>query len=1030
MIATNENADIDPWADEAGLTEAQAIWRERERRQRTVRFLMMFLLMLLLMDGEEQTQRRRSRDSLNLRKRNRGQNGEALETSLYGARRGQDKRVEGILQKHPRYQRLVHKNNGKDVDSEVRSWAEQQPELEKDEFAQGVEENQNQNQNNMDPEEEKKVWHYPWNATGFYRGEWVRENNEQEKGESPGSDTDKESASKSGTNGEKEKQPSTTFRNGVELEVAMLNSLEERKESVGVYLLPAGLELKMPNSSLAEPDEARSAARLHRSHQSGLLRGTGSSYGTGVQQEHADNLHVTLTKTSGRAAFQLYARSVPAIKELSILDGFVKLYDSDTVGYSTRRDILLRVSGVLLHSLGKISLVSSSSPGRSALVIKKGGDEERRRRLQESLLSDDLSSLDMEQIRSDALALFQSGETDAEKGPTTEEYETRITSFDLDDKDEDVVFGLAVPEGSSLDAESSRRRLSSALEQGEGQDGVSGPGMSNTTGESSVKVEAPTTGNSSEIGAKQSEIVIPYPFVPDDEDQSITRTRTPAARSMPPREQLLEANAGKCEFEISMNVQEEEWTTGQWRTLLSRHVNELLRLDPALQEKEKVDGTEKAEPSERPKNSGGKPKGVSKVHQIIQDQALVMTMNGTIYSQNCDFTASLNATAIRTNWEHTTGKAINYSFYMMLTCLTQIVLLLRQLLHTQAQSAATRVSLLCIGWQTVLDALLCLIHIYLSLAMQPLFTAFVSVAFFKLLIFCVIEMKYMAIIIQARNASNGGNTLELLRRQIAMLHLRFYVALITSFLISFYAWDSYRTIYMLALYSFWVPQIIQNIVTEAKRPLHPYYVYGMSLSRLVAPLYIFAVQNNFLKEVYPDSPTNVFMCQLLIVWVGIQAAMLEAQGRYGARFMIPARFLPPKFDYSRPLPSSLLPEGIEEIAPSETLKNEREPQTEVRALIPRDTSPHKATGGARNRIKGSRVNRTECSMTTETMNAAPTHPPVPSFDCVICYNEIDVRNRRGYMLAPCDHLFHRDCLVQWMEVKMECPICRTELPAL
>jgi hypothetical protein len=198
------------------------------------------------------------------------------------------------------------------------------------------------------------------------------------------------------------------------------------------------------------------------------------------------------------------------------------------------------------------------------------------------------------------------------------------------------------------------------------------------------------------------------------------------------------------------------------------------------------------------------------------EQAWVMTFNGTILSPNCNFKASVNGTAVRTDWETTTGKATNYSFYMMTICLTQIVLLLRQLLHTQTQSASARVSLLCIGWQTVIDALLCIVHIWLSLAMQPLFSAFASVAFFKLLIFCVIEMKYMAIIIQARNASNGGNSVELLRHQTAMLNLRFYVALLGSCLGLTYS-NNYRTLYMLLLYSFWIPQIIHNVVTEAKK---------------------------------------------------------------------------------------------------------------------------------------------------------------------------------------------------------------------
>jgi hypothetical protein len=42
----------------------------------------------------------------------------------------------------------------------------------------------------------------------------------------------------------------------------------------------------------------------------------------------------------------------------------------------------------------------------------------------------------------------------------------------------------------------------------------------------------------------------------------------------------------------------------------------------------------------------------------------------------------------------------------------------------------------------------------------------------------------------------------------------------------------------------------------------------------------------------------------------------------------------------------------------------------------------------------------------------------PTLDCVICYNEIDVADRAGYMLAPCDHIFHRQCLEQWMEIKV------------
>lgn len=312
--------------------------------------------------------------------------------------------------------------------------------------------------------------------------------------------------------------------------------------------------------------------------------------------------------------------------------------------------------------------------------------------------------------------------------------------------------------------------------------------------------------------------------------------------------------------------------------------------------------------------------------------------------------------------------------------------------------------------------------------MQPLFSAFASVAFFKLLIFCVIEMKYMAIIIQARNASNGGNSVELLRHQTAMLNLRFYVALLGSCLGLTYS-NNYRTLYMLLLYSFWIPQIIHNVVTEAKKSMHSYYICGMSVTRLFAPLYMFANEGHFLMQVYPESPINVFMCQLLVLWVGIQTGVLYAQSHFGARFFIPAQFLPLKYDYNRPIPASLLTQENIIANPSEQLQKERElPKTEVRSLVVPNRDLKSRGGNARNRKEGKRL-KGETVMTAETVTEVPKSSDAPCIECVICYNEIDTSDRTDYMIAPCNHIFHKDCLVQWMEVKMECPICRHNLPA-
>jgi len=52
-------------------------------------------------------------------------------------------------------------------------------------------------------------------------------------------------------------------------------------------------------------------------------------------------------------------------------------------------------------------------------------------------------------------------------------------------------------------------------------------------------------------------------------------------------------------------------------------------------------------------------------------------------------------------------------------------------------------------------------------------------------------------------------------------------------------------------------------------------------------------------------------------------------------------------------------------------------------------------------------------------------------ECAICMMEIQkAAKTEDLCVTPCDHVFHKDCLTQWSEIKMECPTCRSELPPL
>jgi hypothetical protein len=183
---------------------------------------------------------------------------------------------------------------------------------------------------------------------------------------------------------------------------------------------------------------------------------------------------------------------------------------------------------------------------------------------------------------------------------------------------------------------------------------------------------------------------------------------------MPSREHKLEANAAPCEFESNLNVEEEEWIVGEWRSLLSRRIQEAKKLDPASQ------------PSDTGVKDGGKRvnAGVSTRTTALQEQALVMKMLGSIHTPNCNFTAALNAAALRTDWDATTGD--DQLQFLHDDCMPHANhdSAPPTLAFASAVSSDSGVSLVRRMAKLVIVALFCLAHIYFSLAMQPLFSSF------------------------------------------------------------------------------------------------------------------------------------------------------------------------------------------------------------------------------------------------------------------------------------------------------------------
>ncbi|KAK9225671.1 hypothetical protein WN943_010715 [Citrus x changshan-huyou] len=223
----------------------------------------------------------------------------------------------------------------------------------------------------------------------------------------------------------------------------------------------------------------------------------------------------------------------------------------------------------------------------------------------------------------------------------------------------------------------------------------------------------------------------------------------------------------------------------------------------------------------------------------------------------------------------------------------QVLLLIRQMEHSNTQSGAAKVSILMIGQQAIMDAYLCLLHLTAGILVESLFNAFATAAFFKFVVFSIFEMRYLLAIWKASRPMNNGEGWETMRRELSVLYSRFYGILLGGILVMYEFHNFLRPI-LLLMYSFWIPQIITNVVRDSRKFLHPHYILGISVTRLAIPLYIFGCPHNFMR-IEPDKNWCICLC----VFIGLQASILLLQHYLGSRWFIPRQILPEKYSYYR-----------------------------------------------------------------------------------------------------------------------------------
>ncbi|KAK4038786.1 hypothetical protein C8A01DRAFT_37274 [Parachaetomium inaequale] len=234
--------------------------------------------------------------------------------------------------------------------------------------------------------------------------------------------------------------------------------------------------------------------------------------------------------------------------------------------------------------------------------------------------------------------------------------------------------------------------------------------------------------------------------------------------------------------------------------------------------------------------------------------------------------------------------------------------------------------------------------------------------------------------------------------------------------------------------SIWTPQIHRNVWRNSRRAFAWRFMVGQSVLRLAPFAYFYLRADNIL---FVETDGVSFLG--LVGWVWCQLVVLAVQDVLGPRFGLPARWMPEVWEYHPVLregdvEAGGLPIGLVSSSSSGSVGGS--PVVGRR----RSWSGGSADGGGgedggrrREREKelrrhGMVVREIDCAICTEVLEVPVVRANAK--DPAAAGGLVGVFARRAYMVTPCRHIFHTKCLEGWFRYKLQCPICREELPPL
>ena len=301
-----------------------------------------------------------------------------------------------------------------------------------------------------------------------------------------------------------------------------------------------------------------------------------------------------------------------------------------------------------------------------------------------------------------------------------------------------------------------------------------------------------------------------------------------------------------------------------------------------------------------------------------------------------------------------------------------------QLRYSQSQSARQKLSLLTLGIVMIVDAMQCIMLLGLVFIYRELLLVLSAVGFINGLLCINLASQYIPLVASSRRdhvftrymASATNLSLLIFNIGFAFLLLLWCLVAVAPILVS--------KLLTLIISLVWVPQIVSNIMRNTRNAFKPEFVAIRSLSLVAMFFYLWQYPKGILQsdKAYPAFSAFVSICIIT------QTVVLLVQDKLGPRCFLPQSFFPPTYNYH----------SINVISDVEN-----------------------PTWTNRQGLEG------QSSLGND--------------ECAICFQSLNLTNMLSlnpleYMVTPCYHIYHSECLERWMDHKLECPVCRSGLPAI